>query len=124
MGKATVNTTIYHYDNDARTYTRTVYSGCFWDDDLAANVAKTGLLNADSLYVSIPLNNAPELNINKGKDLIIKGDIDTDIDNSSQSLQAAAVKALKAAYEVFTITSVTLKNHGSGRLHHWELGGK
>lgn len=122
MGKRTTKVTIYHLG--ANGYERNVYDGCFWEDDQAAKIAKTGLSSADSLYVSIPLNNAPNLEINKGKDYIIQGEIDVEFDNTSQAVQSASLKALKASHEVFTITTVSKKNHGSPRMHHWEIGGK
>lgn len=120
--KNTTKVTIYHLG--ASGYERTVYDGCFWEDDQAAKIAKTGLQNADSLYISIPIKNAPNLTVNKGKDYVIKGESVEEINNTSQSTQSASIKALKSTYEVFTINSYSKKDHGSPRMHHWELSGK
>ena len=122
MGKRTTKVTIYH--QGANGFERNVYDGCFWEDDQAAKIAKTGISSSDSLYVSIPLKNAPSLEINKTKDYIVKGESDIEFDNTSQTTQSASLKALKASYEVLTITTVSKKDHGSPRMHHWEVGGK
>ncbi len=120
--KQTCKVTIYHLRE--KEYVRAVYEGCFWDADAATAVEKTGLANADSLYVSIPLLNAPALTVAKGKDLIVQGECSVEIDNTSQTTQTASIKALKAEYDVYTITTLTRKDHGSPRMHHWEVGGK
>lgn len=122
MGKQTTKITIYH--QGANGFERSVYDGCFWEDDQAAKIAKTGISSADSLYVSIPLKNSPNLEVNKTKDYIVKGEVDFEFDNTSQTTQSASLKTLKASYEVFTITTVSKKDHGSPRMHHWEVGGK
>lgn len=122
MGKRTTKVTIYHLG--ANGYERNVHDGCFWEDDLAAKIAKTGLSSADSLYVSIPLNNASNLEVKKGKDYIVKGEIDFKFDNTSPATISSSLLSLKALHEVFTITTVSKKDHGSPRMHHWEVGGK
>jgi hypothetical protein len=122
MAKRTTNVTIYHFEDNK--YIRSVYDRCFWEDDQAASIIKTGLSSADSLYVSIPMSEAPDLVISKGKDLIVHGDIAFEIDNTSQATQSTSLKALKAENDVFTISSFSKKDHGSTRMRHWELSGK
>ena len=119
--KNTTKVTIYHLSGTA--WTRTVYEGAFWDDDQAAKIAKTGLSSADRLYVSIPLDKAPALEITKGKDFIVKGECNIEIDNASQATISASTKSLISA-GAFIITTVSKKDHGSKGMHHWELGGK
>jgi len=118
--KNTTKVTIYHLGT---AWTRAVYDGAFWDDDQASKIAKTGLASADRLYVSIPLANAPNLDINKGKDYIVKGECALTIDSTSQASISASIKSLQSA-GAFLITTVSKKDHGSKRMHHWELGGK
>ena len=117
--KNTTKVTIYH---KGTAWTKTVYEGAFWDDDKQARIAKTGLSNADSLYVSIPLDKAPELTITNGKDYIVKGECNIVIDASTSAKESASIKEiLNVGY---TITTCSKKDHGSKRMRHWELGGK
>lgn len=122
MAKRTIKVTIYHFEDNR--YIRSVYDRCFWDEDQAANIKKTGLASVDSLYVSIPLSEAPYLKINKGKDLIVSSEISFEVDNTSQSTQASSLKTLKSSHEIFTINAYSKKDHGSPRSRHWELSGK
>lgn len=123
MGKQTTDATIFHLEGS--NYIKSIYRGCFWEEDQAANIRKSGLSSVDSLYISIPYSSdAQELSINKGKDLVIKGEITEDIDNTSQSTQASSIKEIKSSHDVFTITSLAEKKHGSRRMWHWELSGK
>ena len=121
--KNTTAITIYHKGADGK-YTRKVIQGCFWDDDQQASIAKTGISNADRLYISIPYRECESLMINKSNDLVIKGDVVTEIDNTSSSSISTSIKTLKAEHEVFTLTSCSFKNHGSRRMWHYELSGK
>lgn len=121
--KRTVSVTIYH--NNGGAWERAVYAGCFWEDDRQRAIAKSGLQDADRLYVSLPLDKARALELEVGKDMIVKGECPGVIDNASQSAQAASIKALRAEYEVFTVTALSRKDHSlNPRLHHWEIGGK
>ena len=120
--KNTTKVTIYHKVTSS-SWTKTVYDGAFWDDDQAAKIAKTGISSADRLYVSIPLTKAPNLDINKGNDYIVRGECPLTIDTTSQTTISASVKTIQSA-GAFLITTVSKKDHGSPRMHHWELGGK
>jgi hypothetical protein len=122
MAKKTTNVTIYHFEDNK--YLRSVYDHCFWEEDQAANIKKSGLTSIDSLYVSIPLSEAQTLVIKKGKDLIINGDVNFEFDNTSQATQSSSLNNLRANHDVFTINSYSKKDHGSPRMRHWELSGK
>lgn len=120
--KNTVKVTIFHLNG--ANYEKKIYDKCFWDEDQAQAIRKSGLASVDSLYVSIPYFVVQSLEINKGKDYIIQGETELDFDNTSQSTQSNSLKALKENHNVFTINSSSLKNHGSKRMWHWELSGK
>lgn len=120
--KKNVDITVFHVENGK--YSKQEYSDCFWDADQAANIRKTGITNVDSLYISIPLANAPNLKIAKAKDIVIQGKVDDEIDNTSQETQSISLKALNRKYECFTVNSYSKKDHGSPRMHHWELSCK
>lgn len=122
MAKRMTKVTIYHFEDNK--YLRSVYERCFWEEDQAANIKKSGLTSVDSLYVSIPLSEAPNLVIKKGKDLIVNGSIEFEFDNTSQATQSASLNNLRVNHDVFTINSYSKKDHGSPRMWHWELSGK
>lgn len=120
--KNTIKVTIFHLNG--ANYEKKVYSKCFWDEDQAQAIKKSGLASVDSLYVSIPYSVANSVPFTKGKDYIIQGETDLEIDNTSQKTQSEGITALKARCNLFTINSTSLKNHGSKRMWHWELSGK
>ncbi len=122
MTKRTTKVTIYHLKD--KKYVRNVYDKCFWEDDQAARITKTGLSSVDSVYVSIPMTEAPNLIITKTKDLIVQGEITIEIDNTSEATQSASLKTLNSNYLVYAIKSFSKKDHGSPRMRHWELSGK
>jgi hypothetical protein len=120
--KNTVKVTIFHLG--ANGYEKNVYDKCFWDEDQATAIKKSGLSSVDSLYVSIPYSEAQSLDINKGNDYILQGETTLEIDNTTQQTQSNSIKLLKASHNVLTISAGSLKNHGSKRMWHWELSGK
>ncbi|MFV0344213.1 MAG: DUF6751 family protein [Anaerocolumna sp.] len=122
MAKRTTKVTIYHLKE--KKYKRNVYDKCFWEDDQAARITKTGLSSVASLYVSIPLTEAPDLIITKTKDFIVQGEVTFEIDNTTEATQSASLKTLNTNYLVYTINSFSKKDHGSPRMRHWELSGK
>lgn len=122
MGKQTVKVTIFHLGNNG--FEKNVYDKCFWDEDQATAIKKSGLASVDSLYVSIPYSVVQSLEINKGKDYIIQGETLLEIDNMSEKTQSTSIKELKANHNLLTLSAGSLKNHGSKRMWHWELSGK
>lgn len=122
MGKQTVKITIFHLGSNG--YEKNVYDKCFWDEDQATAIKKSGLASVDSLYVSIPYSVVQSLEINKGKDYIIQGETTLEIDNTTEKAQSNSIKELKANHNLLTLSAGSLKNHGSKRMWHWELSGK
>lgn len=120
--KNTVKVTIFHLGNNG--YKKNVYDKCFWDEDQASAIKKSGLTSVDSLYVSIPYSVVHNLEINKGKDYIMQGETALEIDNTTEKTQSDGIKELKAKHNLLTISAGSLKNHGSKRMWHWELSGK
>jgi hypothetical protein len=120
--KPNADITLYHYSDDK--YTRQIIKGAYWFDVKQSNVIKSGLVNADSVSIHIPVTSVDNLEITTSKDLVINGIVDMEIDNSSQQTQSASLKALNQAYDVFTITVFDPKLYGSRRLQHYELSCK
>ena len=114
------------YCGDPKTgYTRKVIKGVFWQEVKQSNIEKTGLTSADSIKVFIPSSSAPDgLELTTSKDMIIKGVIETEIDNTSAQTISASVTALKAEHDVYTITVADGKLYGSPMMQHYQIMGR
>ncbi len=126
--------TIYnkYTENKIEKWQRTVLCGVFWDGVRGSNFRKTGIENADSVFILIPqkvrsdrtfLSPNKFLNtVDKNKywtlqpgDTIIKGNIIYEVEKSS--------KELEQFNECYKITKVDNKPFG-GDMAHWEVGAK
>ena len=107
-------------------YTRYPIKDVFWEDVKQSNVLKSGLSTADSVRVFIPANSLPGgIKFTTGKDLIVKGIVDFEVDNTSQSTISASLKTMKEAYDrVVTVSVVDDKLYGSPRMQHIQLSCK
>jgi hypothetical protein len=126
--------TLYNAYNVAGTthYQRTPLVACKWENRKSANVLKSGLLEADSVAVYIPLSIAGNylkpkawqaLTTKTGKwtlkvgDFLVKGLV---LDEISASF---TLTALKAKYDdVVKITSVDTMDVGSRSMRHFQCG--
>ena len=107
-------------------YTRYEIKGVFWEDVKQSNVLKSGLSTADAVRVFIPVDNLPGgIKFTTGKDLIVKGIVDFEVDNTSQQTISASLKTMKATYDrVVTVSVVDDKLYGSSRMQHIQLSCK
>ena len=107
-------------------YTRYPIKGVFWEDIKQANIIKSGLVNADAVRLFIPAANLPGgIKFTAGKDLIVKGIIDYEIDNTSQQTISASLKTMRETYDrVATVSVVDDKLYGSPRMQHIQLSCK
>lgn len=111
--------TIYHKSGlDVVTrlevWTRYNYDNVWFFGGKGAGIDK-GYDNANDAQVRIPYDKNPELNIENFKigDIIVKGDLDLDIETQQD---------LGQNYEIYNITS--MKNNDFGINKHIHLGGK
>ena len=141
--------TLYNYDRDKTTgkvtYRRTHLRNVFWDDSKQSNVLKSGLTSVESVNISVPFDvdaegktyKSPKEYLNStdkdnsftftanSQDLIVKGIIDYEIDNSSSQKISERLSYLKNKYDyVMTISIVDMKDFGSENMRHWEIGGR
>ena len=114
--------TIY-FNRDGK-YIRQAVQDIFWSESKQANVLKPGMTNADAGKVMIPLTSADNLVFTAGKDLIIKGIISLEFDNTSSQTISASRKALDALGVAYTVSSADDKRYGSEHMHHWDLSCK
>lgn len=111
---------------------RTVLTGVFWEGVRGSNFRKTGQENADSVVILIPYKvnadkeylmpkvwqNSTLKDVNwtlQRGDMIIKGDIDYEVVESS--------KELEQFDECYRITKIDNRSF-SGDMAHWELGAR
>jgi hypothetical protein len=111
------------YSGDPKTgYTRKVIKGVFWQEVKQALIEKTGLVSGDSVKVFIPRTSAPEgLEFTAGKDLVIKGEVETEFDNTSQQTISASLATLKASHDVYTVSVADGKLYGSPSMQHYQI---
>ena len=97
----------------------------FWDEVKQSNIMKSGLASADSVKIMIPIANIPDgMAFNLTKDMVVKGIISFDFDNTSAATRAASLTALKAAYTVYAINAADAKLYGSPSMQHYQLSCK
>lgn len=104
-------------------YTRYEIKGVFWEDVKQSNIIKSGLTNVDSVRIFIPAGNLPDgIKFTTGKDLIVKGIVDYEVDNTSQQTISTSLKAMREAHDrVVTVSIVDDKLYGSPNMQHIQL---
>lgn len=112
--------TLYSFSNNG--YQRTVIENVFYQENEQANILKSGLANVSSVQIFIPYKT--DMNFTKGKDLIVKGACNAEIDNTSQQTISQSIKALRESHKVLTLMTVDEKKYGSKDMWHYELGCK
>lgn len=109
--------TVYHKSivDGAEAWTRQQVPGVFWENRKAANVIKSGLMEADSVAVYVPIS-PPILSIKVG-DVLVKGLVNDVITPSF------TISALKKKYaDVVTVRSVDTMDYGSRHMQHLQIG--
>ncbi len=126
--------TIYnkYTENKIEKWQRTVLIGVFWDEVQGSNFRKTGIENADSVFILIPKfvkadkqflpsnewQNAEDKSLYwtlQPGDTIVKGNITYEVLKSS--------KELEQFDECYKITKIDNRDFG-GDMSHWELGAR
>ena len=106
-------------------FKRQVVKNVYWEDVDNTTFLKTGQRGSCTALVMIPLSSIGKaINLTKGKDLIVKGVIDFEFDNTSQATIAEGIARLKTNYKPLTLVSVDERLYGSKPVQHYELTGK
>lgn len=102
--------------SNQEVWTRTVIKAVHWENRKAANVIASGLLQADSVSVWVPLKGLQATF--KVGDVIVKGEVSYEITDASFTMAD-----LEAAEDnVVRITSVDTYDYGSLARQHIRLG--
>lgn len=111
------NTTVTLYSrsiaNGSETWVRSVIAAGLWESKKAANVIKSGLLEADRVAVYIP---DTSISIKVG-DVLAKGTVTETISANY------TMTNLRADYDVIAVKSVDLMDYGSEHMQHLQIGG-
>ena len=118
------NADITLYSLKDNKYTRREIKKVFWNEVKESNTIKSGMINTDSVKIFIPLLHTEDLEVTTGKDILVKGIIDTEIDNTSQQTISASLKSLKDTHNFVTVSSCDLKDFGSKRMQHYVISCK
>lgn len=123
-------------------YDRFVVPHCHYQENKADNVLKSGMQNADSVTVYIPLDCLvitpdntlyPAIDLFPGKlnmpnrpaqDMLVKGECDFVFDNTDQKSVSESMKRFRSSFDFHTIMSVDIKDYGSKSLRHIKISGK
>ena len=119
--------TLYLYEKDGKLekFTRQVIKNVYWEDVEHSTFIKTGQRGSCTALIMIPLESiSTAMAFTKGKDLIVKGVIDYEFDNTSIASVAASMARLKSDYKALTLVSVDERLYGSKSVQHYELTGK
>ena len=119
--------TLYRYSKEgkAEKYTRIPVENVYWEDVKQSTFLKTGQRGSCAAIVVIPLDSlGGEQKFTDGKDLIVKGIVDDEIDCGSQETLAGSLAALKAERHYLTVMSVDERLYGSIAVQHYELSCK
>lgn len=121
------NITLYLCTKDGKLekFTRRVVKNVYWEDVEHSTFIKTGQRGSCTALVILPISSLEgAINLTKGKDLIVKGVIDFEFDNTSQATIAEGIAKLKTNYKALTLVSVDERLYGSKSVQHYELTGK
>ena len=134
--KTNSDITIFNKYVDATTraeaWVRTIVLGVTWEANKAANVLRSGLIEADKVAVYIPYARGynylkprawQALSVKTGRwtlqtgDFLVRGVVYEDVDADY------TISDLKAEYDdVVAVRSVDLMDSGSPLLWHWQVG--
>lgn len=119
--------TLYLYSKEGKTekYIRTPIEDVYWEDVRQSTFLKTGQRDSTSVMLVIPLDSLSGLmKFTQGRDLVVKGMVEDEIDCTNQAAMSNSLAALKKKYEYVTVTTVDEKLFGSESMQHYELACK
>lgn len=106
-------------------FKRQVVKNVYWEDVDNVTFLKTGQRGSCMALIMVPLSSLEGVvNFAKGKDLMVKGVIDFEFDNTSQATISEGIVKLKTNHKVLTLVSVDERLYGSKSVQHYELTGK
>ena len=115
---ANTSCTLYLQKNG---YKKILIDKCFLTDTSIASMSKQGRTYEESAFCMF--KGHTDLQFTNGKDLLIEGDCEIEIDSTDARKQSESMdKLVKAG--AFTIMRADYKKYGTEAMHHWELSCK
>lgn len=115
---ANTSCTLYLQKNG---YKKILIDKCFLTDTSIASMNKQGRTYNESAFCMF--DGHTDLQFTKGKDLLIEGACEIEIDSTDARKQSESMdKLVKAG--AFTIMLADYKKYGTEAMHHWELSCK
>ena len=107
--------TLYLYRKSGKdvSYLRQPVEEVYWEDVQQSTFLKTGQRDV-----------AEPLAFTQGKDLVVKGIVEDEIDGSSQEALSKSLAALKEKHHYLTVITVDERLYGSESVQHYELSCK
>lgn len=119
--------TLYLYRKEGKnvSYLRQPIEEVYWEDVRQSTFLKTGQRDAASALLVIPFESLTDpLMLTQGKDLVVKGIVEDEIDGSTPETLSKSLAALKEKYHYLTVTTVDEYLYGSESVQHYELSCK
>lgn len=119
--------TLYLYRKNGKnvSYLRQPIEEVYWEDVRQSTFIKTGQRDAASVLLVIPFESLTDpLMLTQGKDLVVKGIVEDEIDGSTPETLSKSLAALKEKYHYLTVTTVDEYLYGSESVQHYELSCK
>lgn len=132
--------TLYRFNG--KGFDRYVIPQCHWQECKAANVLKSGMQNADGIFIYIPSNalvlapnnflfpsdslllSADISPLCPSQDIIVKGECNFIFDNSSDRSVSESLKTLRDKYEIHTVMSIDRLLYGSADMQHIKISAR
>lgn len=119
--------TLYLYRKNGKnvSYLRQPIEEVYWEDVRQSTFIKTGQRDAASVLLVIPFESLTDpLMLTQGKNLVVKGIVEDEIDGSTPETLSKSLAALKEKYHYLTVTTVDEYLYGSESVQHYELSCK
>ncbi len=119
--------TLYLYRKSGKdvSYLRHPVEEVYWEDVQQSTFLKSGQRDVTSVLLVIHLESLAEpLAFTQGKDLVVKGIVEDEIDGSSQEALSKSLAALKEKHHYLTVITVDERLYGSESVQHYELSCK
>ena len=119
--------TLYLYRKSGKdvSYLRHPVEEVYWEDVQQSTFLKSGQRDVTSVLLVIQMESLAEpLAFTQGKDLVVKGIVEDEIDGSSQEALSKSLAALKETNHYLTVITVDERLYGSESVQHYELSCK
>lgn len=116
--------TLYLYSKEGKmeSYSRLAVERVYWEDVRHSTFLKTGQRDGASVLLVIPASSvAQPLGFTQGRDLVVNGIVDMEVDSSTPDALVKSLSTLKSQHGALTVTTIDKRMYGSRSVQHYEL---